>query len=82
MQRLLFLCLMLAAAAPAGMPQDLVNRINNEVSRALASPEVRERLAQLGLEWRANTSGEFGAFLRDEVDKWAQAVKDSGAKAE
>jgi tripartite-type tricarboxylate transporter receptor subunit TctC len=71
-----------AVFAPAGVPQDLVNRINTEVSRALASPEVRERLAQLGLEWRANTSGELAAFLRDEVDKWAQAVKDSGAKAE
>jgi tripartite-type tricarboxylate transporter receptor subunit TctC len=71
-----------AVLAPAGVPQDLVNRINTEVSRALASPEVRERLAQLGLEWRPNTSGEFAAFLRDEVDKWAQAVKDSGAKAE
>jgi tripartite-type tricarboxylate transporter receptor subunit TctC len=72
----------IAVFAPAGVPQDLVNRINRELSRALASPEVRERLAQLGLEWRANTSGEFAAFLRDEVDKWAQAVKDSGAKAE
>ena len=71
-----------AVFAPAGVPQDLVNRINSEVSRALASPDVRERLAQLGLEWRANTSGELAAFLRDEVDKWAQAVKDSGAKAE
>jgi tripartite-type tricarboxylate transporter receptor subunit TctC len=72
----------IAVFAPAGVPQDLVNRINRELSRALASPEVRERLAQLGLEWRPNTSGEFAAFLRDEVDKWAQAVKDSGAKAE
>src|SRR5712671_197296 len=71
-----------AVLAPAGVPQDLVNRINSEVSRALASPDVHERLMQLGLEWRANTSGEFAAFLRDEVDKWAQAVKDSGAKAE
>jgi tripartite-type tricarboxylate transporter receptor subunit TctC len=71
-----------AVFVPAGVSQDLVNRINSEVGRALASPDVRERLAQLGLEWRANTSGEFAAFLRDEVDKWAQAVKDSGAKAE
>jgi tripartite-type tricarboxylate transporter receptor subunit TctC len=67
---------------PAGMPQDLVNRLNGEITRALAAPEVQERLAQLGLEWRPNTSAEFGAFLRDEASKWAQAVKDSGAKAE
>jgi tripartite-type tricarboxylate transporter receptor subunit TctC len=68
--------------APAGMPQDLVNRLNSEISRALLDPEVRERLAQLGLEWRSNTSGEFAVFLREEVQKWAKAVKDSGAKAD
>jgi tripartite-type tricarboxylate transporter receptor subunit TctC len=68
--------------APAGTPQDLVNRINSEINRALSSPEVGERLAQLGLEWRSNTSGEFATFLRDEVSKWAKAVKDSGAKAD
>ncbi len=68
--------------APAGTPQDLVNRINSEINRALSSPDVRERLGQLGLEWRSNTSGEFATFLRDEVHKWAKAVKDSGAKAD
>src|SRR6266850_1193923 len=67
----------IAFFAPAGMPQDLVNRLNSELSRALASPDVRERLSTVGLDWRANTPGEFAAFLRDEVQKWAQAVKDS-----
>ena len=68
--------------APAGTPSDLVNRINSEVTRALSAPDVRERLQQLGLDWRSNTSGEFAAFLREEVQKWAKAVKDSGAKAD
>ena len=68
--------------APAGTPSDLVNRINSEVTRALSAPDVAERLAQLGLDWRSNTSGEFAAFLREEVQKWAKAVKDSGAKAD
>ena len=68
--------------APAGMPQDLVNRINSEITRALATPDVAERLVQLGLEWKPNTPAEFAAFLRVEVPKWAKAVKDSGAKAD
>src|SRR3954466_15095250 len=55
--------------APAGMPQDLVNRINSEITRALATPEVGERLGSLRLEWKPNTSAEFGAFLRSEVQK-------------
>ncbi len=68
--------------APAGMPQDLVNRINSELNRALLAPDVRERLAVVGLEWKSNTSGEFAAFLRSEIDKWARAVKESGARAD
>jgi tripartite-type tricarboxylate transporter receptor subunit TctC len=68
--------------APAGMSQDLVNRLNSEISRALLAPDVRERLAQLGLEWQSNTSGEFAAFLRIEIEKWAKAVKESGARAD
>jgi tripartite-type tricarboxylate transporter receptor subunit TctC len=64
------------------MPQDLVNRLNAEINRALSAPEVQERLAQLGLEWKANTSGEFAAFLREEVQKWSKAVRDSGARAD
>ena len=67
---------------PSGTPTDLVNRINSEVTKALSAPDVRERLQQLGLDWQSNTSGEFSAFLREEVQKWAKAVKDSGAKAD
>ena len=68
--------------APPGMPQELVNRLNSEITRALSSPDVQERLSQLGLEWKANTSGEFAAFLREEVQKWSKAVRDSGARAD
>jgi len=67
---------------PAGMSQDLVNRLNSEINRALLAPDVRERLAQLGLEWKSNTSGEFAAFLRSEIEKWSRTVKESGAKAD
>jgi tripartite-type tricarboxylate transporter receptor subunit TctC len=67
---------------PAGMSQDLVNRLNAEISRALLAPDVAERLAQLGLEWKTNTSGEFAEFLRSEIEKWSRAVKESGAKAD
>jgi tripartite-type tricarboxylate transporter receptor subunit TctC len=66
----------------AGTQQDIVNRLNSELNRALSAPDVRERLSQLGLDWKSNTSGEFAAFLREEVQKWAKAVKDSGAKAD
>ena len=66
----------------AGTPQDLVNALNTDIGKALSSPDVQAKLAQLGLEWKTNTSGEFAAFLRQEVVKWTQAVKESGAKAD
>ena len=68
--------------APAGMPQDLVNRLNAEINKALMAGEVQDKLAQLGLERKTNTSGEVAAFLRSEVQKWSKAVKESGARAD
>ena len=68
--------------APAGTPADVVNRLNAELNRIFAAPDVKEKLGALGLESRANSSAEFGAFLKDEVVKWAKAVKESGAKAD
>ena len=67
---------------PAGVPQDVVNRLNSELNRALSTPDIADRLAALGLDWKSNTSGELAAFLRDEVQKWSRAVKESGAKAD
>ena len=68
--------------APAGTPPELVNRINSEINRALAAPDVKERLAQLGLEWPQQYPGRVCRVPQEEVQKWAQAVKDSGAKAD
>jgi tripartite-type tricarboxylate transporter receptor subunit TctC len=72
----------LAFFAPAGTPPEIVNRMNAEITKALAQPDVSEKLASLGLEVRPNTPAEFAAYVRSEVQKWAQAVKDSGAKAD
>ena len=68
--------------APAGTPPAVVARLNAEINRALDAPEMKERLALQGLDWKRNTPAEFAAFLKDEVAKWARAVKESGAKAD
>lgn len=67
---------------PAGTPADTVNRLNAEVNRVLELPDVREKLGQLGFESRRNSPAEFAAFVREEIPKWAKAVKDSGAKVD
>ncbi len=72
----------IAFFAPAGTPPDVVNRINAEINKALQSPDVKDKLVSLGFDVKAQSAAEFGTFLRAEVVKWAQAVKDSGAKVD
>jgi tripartite-type tricarboxylate transporter receptor subunit TctC len=68
--------------APAGTPLEIADRLNAEINRILELPEVRDKLGQFGLDSSRNTRAEFSSFLKEEVPKWAQAVKDSGAKVD
>jgi tripartite-type tricarboxylate transporter receptor subunit TctC len=68
--------------APAATPNDIVQRLNAEVNKALAHPEVRAKLAAQGADVLGGTSAEYAAHLRSELPRWARAVKDSGAKAD
>lgn len=67
---------------PAGVPPEIVNRLNAEINRVLGLPDIKEKFDQLGIESRRNTAAEFNVFVREEVPKWAKAAKDSGAKAD
>jgi tripartite-type tricarboxylate transporter receptor subunit TctC len=67
---------------PAGTSAGVVNRLNGEINRAVEVPEVKEKLSQNGLTHKHNSPAEFAAFIREEIPKWAKAVKDSGAKAD
>lgn len=68
--------------APAGTPREIVNRLNTEITRAAALPEVRQQLAAQSIEPLNGTPEHFGAYIRDEIAKWARVVKSSGARAE
>ena len=68
--------------APAGTPQDIVDRINADVAKVLATPDVRERLAALGAEPMVMTPAEFRKFMRDEMDDSAKVVKAANIKAQ
>jgi tripartite-type tricarboxylate transporter receptor subunit TctC len=65
---------------PAGMPADVVEKINKDVNRALTSPDVRERLAKLGSDTMIMSTGEFSRFVRKELDDSARIVKAAGIK--
>ena len=65
---------------PAGMPKDVVTRLNAEIRTALANPVVRERFKVLGAETDPSTPEQFLDLSRRETAKWARIVKESGAK--
>jgi len=71
-----------ALFAPAGTPRPVVDRLQAEVKKTLASPDVAKRLAEIGLEPVGSSPDELAAFQRSEIAKWAKVVKDSGAKPE
>ena len=63
--------------APAATPRDIVNRLNQELAKALASPDIRERFASGGIEPLTSTSEQFAAFARAETVRYAKVIKDA-----
>ena len=68
--------------APAGVPRDIIARLSAETARALAIPEVRERVLATGNEPVSSSPEELGAFVREEITRWAKVIKAAGVKAE
>ena len=66
----------------AGTPREIVQRLNTEMVRILASPEVKERFGRMGVEVVAGTPDHFSQFLRSEVARWARVVQDANIKAD
>lgn len=63
---------------PAGMPKEIVTRLNMEVVNVLHSPDVQKRFIAYGAEAIGNSPEEFAAYLKSEMAKWAKVVKDCG----
>ncbi|WP_278486136.1 Bug family tripartite tricarboxylate transporter substrate binding protein [Achromobacter insolitus] len=69
--------------APAGTPPHVVQRLNKEVNAVVADPEMKKRMEGMGaLVPEGQTPEAFGAFIRSEIDRYADIVKMSGAKME
>jgi len=68
--------------APAGTPAAIVTRLNGEVNRMLANPEVKELLSSRGAEPFPGTAAQFAEFLRRDYAKWGRVVKQSGARVD
>ena len=68
--------------APAGTPRDIVQKLNAEVLKILAMPDVRERFLAQGVEPLGSTPEQFGEHIKSQMAKWAQVVRDAGVIAE
>jgi len=65
-----------------GTPKPVINRLHGEITKALNSPDMRERLAGSGLEPAPNTPEQFRKMIAEELQRWARVVKDAGIKPE
>ncbi len=68
--------------APAATPKPVLTRLQTEITRIQALPDIRERFAQLGTEATTNSPEQFTALVRSELDKWGKVIKAAGIKIE
>ena len=68
--------------APAGVPQEVVRRLNTDIGKVLNDPGVRSSLAQQGVEASPTTAKEFGDLIASDLKKYALLVRQSGLKAQ
>ena len=72
----------LGIVMPAGVATEVAAKMQNEVLRILDTPEVKEKMAAMGLDPLPMNAERFAAFMKAETDKWARAIKASGMKIE
>jgi tripartite-type tricarboxylate transporter receptor subunit TctC len=70
-----------ALVAPVGTARDVLARLNLEVQRALAQPDVKQRFADLGMSSEERTPDELDAYIRAEIAKWTKVIKDADIRA-
>ncbi len=67
---------------PAGVPKPIVARLNSELVKLLNAPDMKERMAQIGVDPAPSTPQELAVFVKSETAKWTKTVQDAGVKLE
>ena len=68
--------------APAATPPNLISRLNTEISKALASPDLKDKLLAAGIQPTGGSPEHFGSFIRSETVRFSKVIKDAGIKPE
>lgn len=72
----------IALVAPAGTSRDIVSKMQQEVAKALAQPDVKEKLLAQGIEPTSSSPEQLNGLIRTDLARWTKVVKESGARAE
>jgi len=67
---------------PAATPKEIVDLLYKEIAKAVAQPDVKEKLATLGFNPIANAPDEFAARIKAEIEKWGKVVRDAKLRIE
>ena len=68
--------------APKNTPADIIGKLNREISAALADPQIKSLIEDLGSSVAPASAAEFGKFIADETEKWAKVIKSADIRAE
>jgi tripartite-type tricarboxylate transporter receptor subunit TctC len=68
------------ALGPAGMPREIVTRLNSEIVKIMATPDARERMAALGADIVTGTPEQFADYIKVETAKWGQLIRETGTR--
>jgi tripartite-type tricarboxylate transporter receptor subunit TctC len=69
-------------AAPAGTPRAIVSKINQEIARILALPDLRAKLLAMGMEAESSSPAAFADYMKNDAVKWGRVIKAVGAQAD
>jgi len=72
----------LGIMAPAGTPKEIVDKLNGEINKVIALPDVKEAWAKQGAEPLVMTPAEFDKYLRADIDKWAKVIHTAGIRVQ
>ncbi len=72
----------LALLAPAGTPKDIVNKLNSEIAKLMATPDTKKALYDAGVEPTPSSPEAMADYMVKEMDRWGKVVKDIGIKVE
>jgi len=68
--------------APTNTPAEIVDKLNREINAALADPRMKARISDMGATPFVSSPADFGKFIADETEKWANVIKFAGLKAD